>query len=71
MPKMTLRALRVNAGYTQKEVAKKMNKSNKTISSWENGESFPDPAEIDMLCDLYGVSYDHINFLPNNSLKAN
>lgn len=68
MQKMTLKALRVNAGYTQKEIANKMGKSNKTICRWENGESFPDPIEIDMLCELYGVSYDHINFLPERSL---
>lgn len=68
MPKMTLKALRTNAGYTQKEVAKKLNKSNKTICKWENGESFPSPKDIDALCDLYGVSYDHINFLHKDSL---
>ena len=62
MPKMTLKALRVNAGLTQKEVAEKMNKSNKTICSWENGSSFPNPKEIDTLCALYGVSYDCIKF---------
>ncbi len=68
MPKMTLKALRVNAGLTQKEVADKLKVSNKTICNWENGVSYPSPEYIDALCELYNVSYDHINFLPNSSL---
>ena len=68
MQKMTLKALRVNAGLTQKEVAEKLKKSNKTIGNWENGISFPEPADIDALCDLYNVSYDNINFLHSDSL---
>ena len=70
MPKMTLKALRINAGLTQKEVADRLGKSNKTISNWENGISFPEPKDIDALCELYNVSYDHINFLHADSLKA-
>lgn len=68
MPKMTLKALRVNAGYTQKEVAKLLNRSNKTIQKWEKGETFPNPKDVDALCNLYNVSYDNINFLHNNPL---
>ena len=70
MLKISLEAARVNAGYTQKEVGKILEVSNKTVSSWEKGESFPKPAQIDALCELYGVAYDNINFLPNDSLKA-
>ena len=70
MLKISLEAARVNAGYTQKEVGKILEVSNKTVCSWEKGESFPKPAQIDALCELYGVAYDNINFLPNNSLKA-
>ncbi len=68
MSKFTLRALRINAGFTQSQVAKKLNKSGKTISKWENGITFPKPKDIDAICELYNVSYDNINFLPNNSL---
>jgi transcriptional regulator with XRE-family HTH domain len=68
MLKITLKAARVNAGYSQNEVAKKLNISNKTISSWESGETFPSAKKIVALCELYGISYDNINFLPNNSL---
>lgn len=68
MLKISLRAARVNAGYSQKEIADKLNVSNKTIGKWEKGETFPGADKIRMLCDLYGVSYDDIIFLPNDSL---
>lgn len=68
MLKMTLKALRVNAGMTQKEVAKALNKSNKTICNWENGVTSPNAEDCCAICELYKVSYDNINFFPNNSL---
>ena len=68
MGKMTLKALRVNAGLTQKEVAKTLKVSNKTLSSWENGNTYPKTQYIDAICNLYDVDYNHINFLHNNSL---
>lgn len=68
MVQMTLKAARVNAGLTQKEVAKKLNVSNKTVGSWENGASMPNGKYIEPICNLYGVSYDNIIFLPKVSL---
>ena len=62
MKKFSLKALRVNSGYSQKEAARILNISNKTLCSWENGKSFPDQPMIEKLCSLYGVSYDVINF---------
>jgi transcriptional regulator with XRE-family HTH domain len=71
MIKISLKAARVNAGLSQKEVAKILKVSNKTIHNWENGGTSPSYKHIDALCDLYGVSYDDLNFLPTNSLKGN
>lgn len=68
MVQMTLEAARVNAGLKQKEAAEKLGISNKTLGSWENGITFPPADMIPKICDLYGVSYDHINFLPKRSL---
>ena len=68
MVKMTLAAARVNAGFTQKEAAKRLGISNTTIGNWENGVTFPPADMIPKICDLYGVPYDHINFLPKCSL---
>lgn len=64
--KMTLEAARVNAGLLQKEAAKRLGISNKTLCAWENYQSFPGADMIPKICDLYGVTYDHIDFLPKN-----
>ncbi len=64
MPKITLTAARVNAGYSQKEAAELLGISNKTLCNWENGKTFPDQPMIEKLCNLYGVTYDMINFAP-------
>lgn len=68
MLKITLEAARVNAGYTQKDAAKLMHISNKTLQNWETGRSFPNADKIAEICELYNIPYDNINFLPNRSL---
>lgn len=68
MVQMTLEAARVNAGLTQKQAAEHLGISNKTLGSWENYQSFPGVDMIPKICDLYGVTYDHIKFLPKNPL---
>lgn len=68
MAKMTLKAARVNTGLTQKAAAKKFDVSNKTLCNWEKGISFPDASKIILICDVYGVTYEDLIFLPNNPL---
>lgn len=62
MKKFSLKAARVNAGYSQKEAAKILCISNKTLCSWENGKTFPDQPMIEKLCELYEITYDLIDF---------
>lgn len=62
MSKITLKAARVNAGYTQKEAAKLLGVSNSTLGRWENMISFPNVEQINKICDLYGVGYADIIF---------
>lgn len=62
MVKMTLRAARVNAGLKQKEVAEILEISNKTLSSWESGNSYPRADQVAKLCSLYHLTYDDIIF---------
>ena len=71
MIKISLRAARHNARLTQREMAKLVGVSHSTLCNWENGLSFPDAPHIDKICEVLGLSYDDLNFLPNNSLKAN
>lgn len=66
--RMTLKAARVNKGMTQKEAAKSLRISNKTLCSWENGDTMPNTKKVPEICKLYGVSYDNLVFLPDNPL---
>ena len=68
MPRFTLKAARVNAGLKQKEVAKKLKVSNKTLSNWENGKAIPKADKIIMICNLYDMEYNDIIFLPQKTL---
>lgn len=68
MAKVTLRAARVNAGYTQKFAAQAVNVSNKTMVKWEKGLAFPDVRQALELCNLYGVTFDDIIFLHSKPL---
>ena len=68
MPKITLKAARVNVGLTQKEAAKRLDVSNTTLCNWENNVSVPKADKIDAICELYGIPYDNLIFLPTNSL---
>ena len=68
MGRITLKAARVNAGFTQKEAAKALNISNKTLHKWESGKAVPKADKIDAICKLYQTPYDHIIFfIPNNA----
>lgn len=66
MAKFTLKAARVNKGLSQKSAAAVIGVSNKTLSSWENGITTPTADKIPVICELYGVPYDQLNFLPGN-----
>jgi transcriptional regulator with XRE-family HTH domain len=70
MVKISIRAARVNAGFLQKDAADHLGISNKTLGNWEKGITFPPADKIPAICELYGVPYDMLNFLPTDSLKA-
>lgn len=68
---ITLASARVNAGYTQELASKELGVTKRTLSNWERGVTMPPVHKIDSICELYGVSYDNLIFLPRSSLKAN
>lgn len=55
-----LAALRKANGLTQKQLAEKLNVSDKAISRWERDECAPDLSLIPVLAELYGVTSDEI-----------
>lgn len=65
---MTLKALRVNKGLTQEQLAKELNVTSDTISNWERAITFPNVIQIKSITDFYQVSFDDIIFLPNTSV---
>ena len=68
MSKFTLKAARVNAGLKQKDAAKDLKVSNKTLSNWENGKAMPKADKIALICNLYKMDYNDIIFLPTKTL---
>lgn len=53
-----LKDARIESGYTQEQVAEQLDVSRQTISSWENGRTFPDIVSVVSLSDIYNVSLD-------------
>ena len=52
--------LRKSMGLTQKQLADKLNVSDKTISHWERDESAPDLSLIPVLAEIFGVTCDEL-----------
>lgn len=50
--------LRKAKGLSQKELAEKLNYSDKVISKWERGESLPDIIAIEAMSKFFGISID-------------
>lgn len=53
-------SLRKEKGYTQQDLADKLNVSNKSISRWENGKTMPDLSIIPNLCKVLGISINEL-----------
>ncbi|BDR58108.1 helix-turn-helix domain-containing protein [Xylocopilactobacillus apicola] len=53
-----LKDQRRDLALTQKEVAQELHVTQQTISSWENGRSYPDLDSLIKLSDLYQISLD-------------
>lgn len=68
MPKITLRAARVNAGLTQGEMAEKLGVSLTTLNCWENGRKSIRPAYLYAICQITGFSPEDI-FFPGGITK--
>lgn len=64
--KITLKAARINAGLTQKELAKKLGRSESTIVNWETGKTKISLIDFKKLCSILGAKEDNI-FLTNKS----
>lgn len=62
MPKITLKAARVNKGLSQREAAQLLDIAVSTLRNWESGKTFPNKPMIDKICDVYGIPFDMLFF---------
>jgi len=52
--------LRKEKAWTQSELADKLGITNKAVSKWETGESFPETSQLVPLASLFGISVDEL-----------
>lgn len=64
--KVSLKAARVNAGLTQKDVANALGVNEMTVVKWENGVIVPLADRFLALCRLYDAPVDDV-LLPKKS----
>lgn len=67
--KISLKAARVNAGLTQKDLEIKTNKNPQTILNWENGNTQIPLKEFKLICKILNVDEDKIS-LPIKSILS-
>lgn len=66
MPRISLKAVRVNADMEQKEWAKEVGVSVSTVVNWEKGNTEPSLSQLRKMSELSGIPMDFI-FVPDKS----
>ena len=60
-----IKTFRKSAGFTQDELAKRLNTTKQTISRYEKGDRKANQDMLFELCDIFGVSID--DFFPSQN----
>ena len=58
--KISMASARVNAGLTQKDLAKACKVSESTVIKWESGETSPHIKRLPLLEKAYGIPLDYV-----------
>ncbi|SMF41594.1 helix-turn-helix domain-containing protein [Pseudobacteriovorax antillogorgiicola] len=53
-------SLRKKAGWSQEDLAERLDVSRQSVSKWESSNSTPDPNKIILLADIFEVSTDYL-----------
>jgi transcriptional regulator with XRE-family HTH domain len=67
METLTLRAIRINKGWSLEEASVKIGVSKDTLSNWERGETYPTVPQIKRIETVYNIPFSNINFLLNDT----
>lgn len=62
MMKLTLKALRVNAGFTLKKASEQLGISVVTLISYETKKTIPNVEMLDKMLELYNVKFSKFNY---------
>lgn len=57
---ITIKAARVNSGFTQTQVGERVGKSKNTIASYENYTTTPDMKTAQAIAEMFGMTLDDI-----------
>lgn len=68
--KWTLKAIRINLGLTQMQMAEKLGISKETYLNYENYKTYPDVNIVKKIIKISKVDFNDIIFLPNNYAKS-
>lgn len=64
-----IRQIREENDMTQEQLAQKMDKSQKTISSWEKDRTSPKMKDLNKLCMLFGCTMEHLTGVKQHDTK--
>lgn len=70
VPRISLKAARVNADLSQQEAAKRLGISKATLQNYEAGNTVPDILLSRKIEEVYGFPIDFIFFGANNALSG-
>lgn len=60
--KLSLKALRINKGYSQEKASSLIGVSVETLANYEKGITYPDIPTLKRIEEVYETKYDNINF---------
>lgn len=55
-----LQLLRKSKGFTQEELAEKLNVSRQAVAKWESGQSYPDIMNLIQISNMMNVTVDYL-----------
>lgn len=66
-----LKRLRCLFGYTQKDIAQRLETTQNTVSSWERGKCVPSGKFFERMIELYHLPYDFFVDLDTDDMERN